>query len=64
MTRSRRDGSRSAWLDEPPVRRHGRFLLFLPIPAIDTIAGQGGWWRACGTYMRERYMPPAGETGR
>ena len=31
------------------------------IPAnalVDIAAGQGGWWRAWGTYMQERYMLP------
>ncbi len=34
---------------------------FFRIPAnalVDTAARQGGWWRAWGTYMQERYMLP------
>ena len=35
--------------------------LFSRIPAnalVDRAAGQGGWWRAWGTYMQERYLLP------
>lgn len=34
---------------------------FFRIPAnalVDSAAGRGGWWRAWGTYMQERYMLP------